>query len=96
MILVNPTDNDITVKIEGIEYTAPANGGVELPEAHAKYWKERLHSFMELAEDAPKEKKIDAPVEEKVEEVAEVVEEKEEVAEEKKEEKKSAKKTNKK
>ena len=49
MIVKNPTPNDLEVRIDGIDYVAPANGEVSnvLPE-HAEYWQKRIHQFVEV------------------------------------------------
>lgn len=56
MIVKNPTNSDLEVKIEGIEYIAPAMGEAKnvLPE-HAEHWKRYIHQFVEVvAEKAEK------------------------------------------
>jgi len=61
MIVKNPTPNDITVKIEGIEYTVLGNDELKnVPAEHAEQWKNKLHGFLVLAADA-KVKEVEAP-----------------------------------
>lgn len=55
MKVTNPTDNDIKVIIEGEEYEVAAGKTLRgVPEKHAKYWVERLHSFLELGSEDKK------------------------------------------
>ena len=60
MIVKNPTSNDLAVKIEGIEYVAPANGEVAnvLPE-HAEHWKKYIHQFIEVVSEKAKVPEVD-------------------------------------
>lgn len=70
MIVINPTKSDIKVQIEGVEYFLPAEGSITgVREEHALYWKQKLHSFVQIKMDEPVVKK-----EVKVEEVAPVAE----------------------
>lgn len=57
--VINPTDSDITVTIEGHTYTVEAKGTVEAEEGHANYWKSKLHNFLLIEEikEAKKEEK---------------------------------------
>lgn len=68
MILKNPTNGDISVKIEGREYTCKAGATVSLPNHRGMYWKTKLHAFMEIVSE---EETVDVDV---VEPVAPVVE----------------------
>lgn len=62
MKVLNPTEAEITVQIQGIQYTVPAakegKEGVlpNVPEKHAEYWKFKLHEFLILEEDKVVEK----------------------------------------
>lgn len=52
MIVINPTKQEIEVIIEGVIYVLPASGKLaNVPEKHAFYWKNNLHSFLEVVED---------------------------------------------
>ena len=88
MIVNNPTDKDITVKLKGVTYTVKANDSLSnVPDKQALYWKE-LHNFLTLKETANvvetiPEEVVEIPAEDVKEEIAEeeiipVVEESEE------------------
>jgi hypothetical protein len=72
MIVKNPTKSDITVKIDGTEYSVAAESEIKgVYPAHALQWQKTLHAFLEL-----KDEKSDTVLEvQEVEEVEEVVEE---------------------
>ena len=55
MIVVNPTPNLLQVNILGIDYVVEPNSSLAgvSPEA-AAYWKVKLHTFIELHDEAPK------------------------------------------
>lgn len=66
MIVRNTTNNDIEVQIHGHMYYLPANGFInDVPEEDARYWKERLHSFLDISPDKEKVKPVITPVEPK-------------------------------
>lgn len=47
MIVKNPTDKQIEVRIYGENYVLPANGQIDnISEKAAQYWKEHLHEFI--------------------------------------------------
>lgn len=46
MIIQNPTDQEIKVMINGVDYTLPANGNISVTEEVATYWVKELHSFL--------------------------------------------------
>lgn len=85
MKIVNPTDSRIAVTIEGDDYVLEAKGGLTgIPEPHAKYWKERLHSFLVIMEEDYPEEVVEEDKEDDAEETEEQEEEvQEEVVEEK-------------
>lgn len=62
--VINPTETDIKVSIEGREYFVEAKGTVQVPEADAAHWKTRLHNFL-ILEEIKEEKKEEVKVEEK-------------------------------
>ena len=66
MILRNPTDNNITVQIEGRVYSVSPKGTIELPNRHGSFWKEKIHGFMQIT--ASEETAPEAPAEEEIEE----------------------------
>jgi hypothetical protein len=71
MKIVNPTDSDVYVVIEGTEYSIPARGEITgVKEEHAFHWKKRVHGFLQVQPEPKAEK---PKVEEAVEEVAEEV-----------------------
>jgi hypothetical protein len=52
MIVSNPTNKKITVQIFGVEYTVDAESSVSgVPEAAARYWQERLHTFLKVEKE---------------------------------------------
>lgn len=54
MIVKNPTDNDIAVRINGNEYFVPANDEIAgVLAADAKYWQTALHKFLVVEDDGP-------------------------------------------
>lgn len=77
MIVRNPSNQDITVQINGNEYFVEANSEVAGVKAEdAAYWVTRLHTFVELEEegaDTAARERAAAPVAEVVEEDAEPV-----------------------
>lgn len=62
MILRNPTDSDLKVKIFGTEYLMEAGKEMRLKDEAAIFWRKNLHQFLEVVE----EKKV--PVKEDVKE----------------------------
>lgn len=50
MLLHNPTKNKLEVMIEGQEYSINANDSIEINDAVGKFWKSRLHNFLEISE----------------------------------------------
>lgn len=87
--VINPLDSAINVDIDGQEYHLEAKGELVIEEAHAEYWKNKLHNFL-IVEAADKE-----AAEEVAEKVEEVVEKSEVTEEEPQVEKVVAKKTTK-
>jgi len=76
MIVNNPTDKDITVKLKGVIYSVKAKDSLSnVPKEQALYWK-GLHNFLILSDETKKVAET-ATVEEPVEEILsdEVVEE---------------------
>lgn len=66
MIVKNPTNTDLSVQINGHQYSIPAKDQISgVSAVDAAYWVERLHTFIELeeeAESAPQSRKApDAP-----------------------------------
>lgn len=61
--VINPTDSDISVVVNGHSYTVEAKGTVAVEEVDAAYWKEKLHNFLLIdeikAEKAEKEEKVE-------------------------------------
>lgn len=75
MIIYNPTQNELVVMIKGKTYVAPANGQVSnVPSEHAEYWKQSLHSFIEIRSED--EVAVETPKVEEVKEEVKVVVEK--------------------
>lgn len=55
MVVKNPTANDIRVQILGVQYDLPANGELHnVPPEAAAIWKVKLHTFIQLSDEAPK------------------------------------------
>lgn len=82
MIVKNPTNDEISVQLEGNVYILPAMGEIHVPTVHAEFWKKHIHNFLELE---PEAKTSVAPKKEEVEvtEATEVaVEPEDEVVEE--------------
>ncbi len=74
MKVVNPTQNDISVQIEGTRYDVEANGSINgVSDSHAKHWKENIHQFIELVSETPES--IKEEVEKIINEVADIAEE---------------------
>ena len=49
MKVINPTENEITVRICGVDYTLPAKGELTgVPSEHAVHWRNRLHEFIKI------------------------------------------------
>lgn len=51
MIVRNPTKDKISVQIGGHQYTIEPKGTLSVPDARAKYWKEKLHDFLILEKE---------------------------------------------
>ena len=83
MIVKNPTNNRIEVRIQGVDYVVEANDEIKgVPAAHADYWVSMLHSFL-IVEAEKKDADITLKSYKANEEKKEAeVEEKEEVLEE--------------
>lgn len=93
MVLKNPTNENLTIKFLGVEYSIGAFQSKEIPDECAEYWRTKLHRFLEIGvaevaqtaapivkKDVVEEKKEVVEIkEEKKEEVVEVKEEKKEV-----------------
>jgi len=86
LIVINPTDKDISVQIKGTVYSVDANGQLSgVPKEIAEYWKDRTHNFITVeaeGEVVGVTKKIDEQVKEVTEDVSK--EEKSQVEEKKK------------
>lgn len=55
MKVINPTNNDIAVKIYGTTYTVKANSELNnVPKEVATKWVEEMHSFLEIKEEGEK------------------------------------------
>lgn len=64
MKVINPTKDTLTVQIEGNKYEVKGEDFLEnVPDAHAKNWKERTHNFIILKEDSVKVEKKKTPIE---------------------------------
>lgn len=57
--VINPTDSDITVTVEGHTYTVEAKGKVQVEESAAAYWKEKLHNFILIEAASQEEEKVE-------------------------------------
>lgn len=87
MIIKNPINQDLTVKIFGVTYTVPAKGTLSgVTEQVATYWRNRLHNFISIDNETKdtKNEKVEEVKEEAVEttettEAIEVVEEVKEI-----------------
>lgn len=68
MIILNPTDKEISVSIEGITYTVAPLGEISsVPVEHAMYWQTKLHNFIKIKDEVKKiSEKIKEVIEEKV------------------------------
>lgn len=53
MILKNPTDSNLTIKFNGVEYSLGAGATKEFPADVAEYWRKKLHLFLEVVKDTP-------------------------------------------
>jgi hypothetical protein len=52
MKVINKTLNDLEVQVKGVKYVLPANSHLDnVNDEHARYWKDFLHSFIELKKD---------------------------------------------
>lgn len=51
MKLYNPTDNDVEITFNGVEYSIKSLSIKDLPEKVAKHWKENIHQFLEINTD---------------------------------------------
>lgn len=52
MIVKNPTDNDISVQINGHQYTVKAKDQIaNVSATDAAYWKVKIHTFIEIEEE---------------------------------------------
>jgi len=58
MIVKNPTESKIEVTILGVDYSVDAKGEVSVPNQVAAYWKNRLHSFLEISEEVKEVEKV--------------------------------------
>lgn len=59
MILRNPTDKFLAVRIFGTEYTIePGGKSVDMPEASARYWSEVLHKFLTIEREVKEVDKV--------------------------------------
>ncbi len=58
MILRNPTDSDLTIKFNGIEYSLGANAEKEIPDDVAVYWRTKLHQFLQVVKPEVKEVEV--------------------------------------
>lgn len=59
MIVQNPTDLDIKVSIDGVEYfVGPQDEISNVPEQAANYWKTKLHEFLIVLPDTEVVKKV--------------------------------------
>lgn len=67
--VINPTENKISVSINGHAYEVDAKGTVLVEEVDATYWKEKLHNFLliDKAEEVKEAPKVKEEVEEKEE-----------------------------
>lgn len=63
MVVKNPLEHDLEIQYEGIAYRVAGNGETKgVPEEVAKYWKDKIHQFIEISDEAPsKAAKIEAP-----------------------------------
>lgn len=78
MKITNPVEDKLEVKIEGEDYSIEGGETIDIPEPHARYWKNRLHDFLVLEESDSATEKIvdeDPEVEEVIKEVKEEAEE---------------------
>lgn len=50
MKIYNPTENTLTVTINGQEYTVGPKDEIVVSKAVALYWKNSLHNFLEIIE----------------------------------------------
>lgn len=70
MIVKNPTDNEIFVRIKGVDYSLEPQGEVSVSPEVALHWKNRIHEFIILIDE-----ESDAPAAVEVEEEVVVEEE---------------------
>jgi len=85
MKVINPTDKDIAMVYLGVEYKVEAGGEESVDAEVANHWKENVHGFVVLQDEASApvaavkdvvaEEVVEVVEEEVVEEVKEVVEE---------------------
>lgn len=73
MILKNPTNAELAIKFNGIEYTLPGYDQKEFPNEVAVYWRTKLHQFLEVVKE-PKAKVTEVKVPEVIVEVVKIPE----------------------
>lgn len=56
--VINPTENDISVSINGHEYFVEGKGFVEAEEEDAVYWKSKLHQFLVIEKAESKKEEV--------------------------------------
>ena len=76
MKLKNPTQTEIRVQVLGREYSVGPGEVITVSEEVGLYWKNRIHTFMEVVteespRDLPKEETKEEPKEEVKEEIVE-------------------------
>lgn len=93
MILYNPTQKEIKVKIKGWDYSIEPYGELEINDEHGEYWVNNLHQFLIAKKQKESAKK---KVEEVKEDVNAVIAATDDVSEEPAQEITEGKKTSKK